>query len=77
MEPTEKDKSVPVEIFALLSDERLIPRETRRAATPFGGVAVFVAYLRKIDLAGKIGERIVVAMASGRVALVPAVQRRL
>lgn len=54
MEPTERDKSVPNEILALLSDERLILRETQRAVTPFGGVAVFVAYLRKIDLAGKI-----------------------
>lgn len=54
MEPIERDKEVPAEIQALLSDERLVLRETRRAVTPFGGVAVFIAYLRKIDLAGKI-----------------------
>ena len=54
MEPNTTDNSVPREITALLSDERLILRETKRAMTPFGGVAVFVALLRKIDLIGKI-----------------------
>jgi hypothetical protein len=54
MEPLERDNEVPVEIQALLSDERLILRETKRAVTPYGGAAVFIAYLRKIDLAGKI-----------------------
>ena len=47
------DKSVPQEIAALLSSERLILRETRRAVTPFGGVAVFVSFLVKIDLVGQ------------------------
>jgi len=56
MEPIGKDTAVPVEIVALLSSERLILRETQRAVTPVGGVAVFVAYLRKIDLASKIRE---------------------
>jgi hypothetical protein len=44
------EKSVPREITALLSSERLILRETQRAVTPFGGVAVFVSFLQKIDL---------------------------
>jgi hypothetical protein len=48
------DKSVPREITALLSSERLILRETKRAVTPFGGVAVFVAFLQKIDLVGQL-----------------------
>jgi len=48
------DKSVPREIAALLSSERLILRETKRAVTPFGGVAVFVSFLRKIDLVGQL-----------------------
>ena len=48
------DKSVPQEITALLSGERLILRETKRAVTPFGGAAVFIAFLRKIDLAGQL-----------------------
>jgi len=37
-----RDNSVPREISALLSNQRLILRETRRAVTPLGGVAVFV-----------------------------------
>lgn len=64
MEPNERDKSVPNEIQALLSDERLILRETQRSVTPFGGVAVFIAYLRKIDLAGKVDEHMPVRWRS-------------
>jgi hypothetical protein len=64
MEPNERDKSVLNEIQALLSDERLILRETQRWVTPFGGVAVFIAYLRKIDLAGKVGEHMPVRWRS-------------
>ncbi len=48
MESNATDKPVPREITALLSDERLILRETERAVTPFGGVAVFVSFLSKI-----------------------------
>jgi hypothetical protein len=48
------DKSVPREITSLLSGERLILRETKRAVTPFGGVAVFFSFLRKIDLVGQL-----------------------
>jgi hypothetical protein len=54
MDPKTPDKSVPREIAALLSGGRVILRETKRAATPFGGVAVFIAYLQKIDLAGQL-----------------------
>ncbi len=48
MELDATDKAVPREIIALLSDERLILRETQRAVTPFGGIAVFISYLGKI-----------------------------
>src|SRR5216684_4258326 len=48
MESNATDKPVPREITALLSDERLILRETERAVTPFGGVAVFISFLSKI-----------------------------
>jgi hypothetical protein len=48
------DKSVPREIAALLSSDRLILRETKRAVTPFGGVAVFISFLRRIDLVGQL-----------------------
>lgn len=54
METETTDKSVPREIAALLSSERLILRETKRAVTPFGGVAVFVSFLQKIDLVGQL-----------------------
>src|SRR5260370_21275566 len=48
MESDATDKPVPREINALLSDERLILRETQRAVTPFGGIAVFISFLGKI-----------------------------
>jgi hypothetical protein len=48
MESKAADKAVPREISALLSDERLILRETQRAVTPFGGIAVFISFLGKI-----------------------------
>ena len=50
MESIATDKPVPREITALLSDERLILRETQRAVTPFGGIAVFISFLSKIGL---------------------------
>jgi len=46
------NKSVRPEVATLWGGKRLILRETNRAVTPFGGVAVFVSYLRKIDLVG-------------------------
>jgi hypothetical protein len=48
------DNSVPREIAALLSSERLILRETKRAVTPFGGMAVFISFLQKIELVGQL-----------------------
>src|ERR1700751_4090921 len=42
------------EALALLSDEGLVRRETSRAVTPFGGVAVFIAYLRKVEFVEKV-----------------------
>jgi hypothetical protein len=40
MESKAADKPVPLQITAMWSDERLILRETQRAVTPFGGIAV-------------------------------------
>lgn len=54
METNTPDKTVPREIAALLSGERVILRETQRAVTPFGGVAVFIAYLRKVGMVEQI-----------------------
>ncbi len=48
------DTCVPREAFTLFSNERLILRETSRAVTPFGGVAVLIAYLRKIEFVEKV-----------------------
>jgi hypothetical protein len=47
VEANTSDKPVPREITALLSGERVILRETQRAATPFGGVTAFIACLQK------------------------------
>jgi hypothetical protein len=54
MSPQATDNPVPHEIFALLSNERLIVRETQRAVTPFGGMVVLLESLRRIDLIGRI-----------------------
>ena len=48
------DKSVPRETDTLLGGKRVVLRETSRAVTPFGGVALFVAYLRKIEWIGTV-----------------------
>jgi hypothetical protein len=54
MNKENRDTCVPREALTLFSNERLILRETSRAVTPFGGVAVFVAYLRKIAFIEKV-----------------------
>src|SRR4030095_13500996 len=54
MEDVSLDKAVPREISALLTGERLTLRGTERAVTPFGGMAVFVEYLKRIDLVGAL-----------------------
>jgi hypothetical protein len=54
MESNAADKPVPREITSLLSSERLILRETHRAVTPFGGLAVFISFLGKIGLVDQL-----------------------
>jgi DNA-directed RNA polymerase subunit N (RpoN/RPB10) len=56
METDAADKPVPREIKALLSNERLILRETQRAVTPFGGIAVFISFLDKIGWVTAVGQ---------------------
>ena len=56
MESNVTDKPVPCEVSALLSNERVILRETQRAVTPFGGLAVFLSFLGKIGLVEKLRE---------------------
>jgi len=65
MESNATDKPVPREITALLSDERLILRETQRAVTPFGGVAVFISFLGKIGFVKGDGVLTLLANAAG------------
>src|SRR3974390_3134072 len=54
MEPERADNPVPRASKALLSNERLILRETRRAVTPLGGVAVFVVFLQKLGFVDQV-----------------------
>jgi DNA-directed RNA polymerase subunit N (RpoN/RPB10) len=54
MESNATDKRVQREINALLSGERVILRETQRAVTPFGGLAVFVSFLNAIGLVEQV-----------------------
>ena len=54
MKPDVADNPIPREIRALLSNERIILRETRRAVTPLGGVTVFVAVLHKLGFVEKV-----------------------
>src|ERR1700704_774965 len=64
MEVNTPDKLVPQEITALLSGERVILRETQRAVTPFGGVAVFITYLQKIGLVEQVRRHMPVRWSS-------------
>src|SRR6202171_423954 len=48
MDSKATDKPFERESPALLSDEQLILRQTQRAVTPFGGVAVIISFLSKI-----------------------------
>jgi hypothetical protein len=54
MKTNAADKPVPREIGALLSNERLILRQTERAVTPFGGLAVFISFLQKVGFVEKV-----------------------
>ncbi len=49
MEPKTADNTVPREIGALFSHQRVVLREISRAVAPLGGVAVFVAFLEKLN----------------------------
>src|SRR5437763_6318953 len=64
MEDLSSDKAVPREMRALLTGERLKLRETERAVTPFGGHAVFVEYLNRVDLIGELRRRMPVQYRS-------------
>jgi hypothetical protein len=58
MKPDAADNPVPREIHALLSNERVILRETRRAGTPLAGVTVFVALLHQRGFVEKVQQHL-------------------
>jgi hypothetical protein len=58
MESNATNKSVPRQSKALLSDERLILRETRRAVTPFGGIAAFILFPGKIGFVQAVRQHV-------------------
>ena len=58
------DSPVPREINALLSNERVILRETSRAVTPLGGVVVFVVFLQKLGFVKKVREHMPIHLLS-------------
>ena len=64
MESNATDKPVPREISALLSNERLILRETQRAVTPFGGIAVFISFLGKIGFVAAVRQHMPICWKS-------------
>src|SRR6185437_16105136 len=64
MESDATDKPVPREIDALLSGGRLILRETQRAVTPFGGIAVFISFLGKIGFVEAVRRHMPIRLTS-------------
>lgn len=64
MESKTPDKPVQREINALLSNERLILRETQRAVTPLGGLAVFISFLQKIGFVEKVRQHMPIRWTS-------------
>jgi hypothetical protein len=64
MEINATDKPVPREIHALLSNERVILRETQRAVTPFGGIAVFISFLERIGFVKAIRQHMPIVLRS-------------
>src|ERR1044072_2950771 len=64
MQNFSSDKAVKREISARLSGELLKGRDTERAVTPFGALAVFVEYLNRIDLIGVLRQHMPVRYSS-------------
>jgi hypothetical protein len=70
------DNSVPREISALLSNQQLILRETQRAVTPLGGVAVFVVFLHKLGFVEKLRQHMPIQWKSCSPQKPPTLKRR-
>lgn len=52
------------EITAIFGEKKVFLRQTNRAVTPFGGLSVFIEYLRKIDYARKISQHMPICYKS-------------
>ncbi len=59
-----RDKKVHREITSIFNQNKVILRDTQRAVTPYGGLAVFVEYLRKIEYAETIRKFIPIQFTS-------------
>jgi hypothetical protein len=82
MDNSDRDKPVPVEVATLRGGRRVVLRETQRAVTQYGGVAVFLSYLRKIGLLGTVRKHMPVCWRSPSridppVSLAPSKRRRV
>jgi Transposase DDE domain group 1 len=64
MKPESADNLVPREIHTLLSRGSVILRQTCRAVTPLGGVAVFVAFLHKLGFVDQVRQHMPIAWRS-------------
>jgi hypothetical protein len=64
MEPNATDKPVQREMPSLLSQQRLVLRDTKRAVTPFGGVAVLLTYLDKVGFVDVVRQHMPVRLQS-------------
>jgi hypothetical protein len=51
-----RDKTVRGEISAIFGGKKVELRETARAVTPFGGLAVFVEFLRRVGFTEQVRE---------------------
>jgi len=52
------------EITSIFTQNKVILQDTKRAVTPYGGLAVFIEYLRKIEYAGTIRKFIPIQFTS-------------
>jgi hypothetical protein len=52
------------EITSIFEEKKVVLRETKRAVTPFGGLAVFVEYLKTIGYATKLSQHMPISYGS-------------
>jgi hypothetical protein len=59
-----RDKTVRQEITPLWGEKKVEWRETKRAVTPWGGLLVFVEFLRQIEYVEAVGKHLPFALTS-------------